>query len=261
MTPISTLVPSTDSPTRPADSPEGGAVAPTPALAAAERSGRRPAARAAQAQRAFPRAERPGTVPAPEHHHLPGWVRRDYARYRPVLADLLGLLQGDERAQLRKRVEEVTAAISSGKFSMAWQYPEVIEEGRRAYERQRDLIAETQRQLRAVEGARRKAADRLREAGESLTPDAVARLQRALRAAGDAAAIAEVQDEAERALAQGRSSRTRRRDREIDKTRARLLRTLPAAAAAADDGAGETWQDVLRRFAEDQSTTANGDAG
>src|SRR5207302_6968194 len=143
------------------------------------------------------RAERPAPVPQPQHHHLPGWVRRDFAKARPALADLLGLLQGEERAELQRRVDEITAGISEGKFSLAWQYPQIIIEGREAYDGQRRQIAETQRAQRAVDTARRRVQTRLRDAGDQLTADASARLNRALRAAGDAGALAAVEAEIE----------------------------------------------------------------
>lgn len=238
----------------------GEAEAAQPGRRRPRRAGEPPAEAASRAQpgragrrapRAWPRAERPGSVASPEHHHLPGWVRRDYARHRPALADLLGLLQGEERAAFQRRIDEVTAAISAGKFSQAWQYPELVTEGRRLYERHRDANQAAQRAGRALETARRRAAERLRDAAGTLTPDHSARLHRQLRAATDAAAIAEVAAEADRSLNQARSSDARRRDREIERTRERIYRTLPRAVTAAEEPS-ETWQDVLRRFAEDQ---------
>ncbi len=229
---------------RPARAPADGAAATRQPRA---RSGGRP-----PAPRGFPRADRPGIVPTPEHHHLPGWVRRDFARSRPALADLLGLLQGGERAAFESKVAELTSGISAGKFSLAWQYPALIEEGRALYEGQREHIAEMQRVARELERTRRNAGDRLRDAGDLLGADALTRLQRSLRAAGSAAAIAEVDAEVEKALAGARGTAGKRRQREIERTRKSILRTLPPSAAAAEEP-GETWQDVLRRFAEQQA--------
>src|SRR5205807_7696076 len=62
--------------------------------------------------RALPQVERPAAVPAPEHHHLPGWVRREFARVRPPLGDLLVLLEPPARDELRSRLDELTAGIS-----------------------------------------------------------------------------------------------------------------------------------------------------
>jgi hypothetical protein len=249
-----------------AATPDPQAATPPEVPAAADgsaRGGRRgsraaPAAAAQQRQRGFPRAERPATVPAPQHHHLPGWVRRDFAKARPALADLLGLLQGDERARFQQRVDELTAGITSGKFSLAWQYPTLIEDGRKIYEAQRSQIAESQRVQRQLESARRRAGDRLRDAGELLAPDAAARLSRSLRQATDLAAIAEIEAEADRALSSARSAGSRRRDREIERTRNRLLRTLPKAALI-EEPQTESWQDVLRRFAMEQSGEQDAD--
>jgi hypothetical protein len=193
-------------------------------------------------------------VPMPEHHHLPGWVRRAHAKARPELAELLGSLQGAPRAQFLAKLEELVATISGGKFSSAWQYPEVIAEGRALQEKQRAELAEAAKATRHLEGARRRAGDRLRDAAEMLAPDASARLQRALRAASDEESIAAVEAEAMKALSTARSASNKRRDREIEKTRARIHRTLPRAALEAESPT-ETWQDVLRRFAEEQSAS------
>jgi hypothetical protein len=208
----------------------------------------------APSDRGFPRAERPGNVAAPQHHHLPGWVRRDFAKARPALADLLGLLQGDDRAAFQQRVDELTAGITSGRFSLAWQYPTLIEEGRKLYEAQRSQIAEAQRAQRQLESARRRASERLRDAADVLAAEASARLGRALRQASDLAAIAEVEAEVDRALSSARSAGSKRRDREIERTRNRLLRTLPKAALT-EEPQSESWQDVLRRFAQEQIGT------
>ncbi len=201
----------------------------------------------------LPRRDGP-SVPMPEHHHLPGWVRRAHAKARPDLAELLGSLQGPVRVQFLAKLEELVATISSGKFSSAWQYPELIAEGRVLQEKQRADLAEAAKATRHLEGARRRASDKLRDAAELLAPDAAARLHRALRAATDEEAIAAVEAEATRALGTARSATNKRRDREIERTRARINRTLPRAALEAE-GPTETWQDVLRRFAEEQSAS------
>jgi hypothetical protein len=200
----------------------------------------------------FPRAERPAPVPAPEHHHLPGWVKRDFARARPALADLLALLEGDDRARLQDRLHEITTGIGEGKFSLAWQYPELVAEGRELYERQRRRNAETARVARTLETARRRVLVQLRDAGPQLGQEAAARLQRALRAAVDSEAIAAVEAELDRALEQGRTASARRQQKEIERTRARIHRSMPNVGVPEPETV-ETWQDVLRRFAEQQS--------
>jgi hypothetical protein len=179
-------------------------------------------------------------------------VRRDFARARPALADLLGHLQGEERAAFLAHLEEITAGVSAGKFSLAWQYPALLEEGRARFEAQRARIAEQQRAGRELERARRSATGHLREAAGLLPADTSARLGRELRGAHDLEAIAAVDAEIARASEGARDSTTRRREREIERTRSRMLRTLPQAAVATEEPA-ESWQDVLRRFAEQQS--------
>jgi hypothetical protein len=199
------------------------------------------------------RGDGPG-VPMPEHHHLPGWVRRAHAKARPELAELLGSLQGAPRAQFLAKLETLVATISSGKFSSAWQYPEVIAEGRALQETQRTHMAEAAKASRQLDSLRRRASDRLRDAADLLAPDAAARLQRALRSANDEQSIAAVESEAIKALSTARSASNKRRDREIERTRARINRSLPRAALEAESPT-ETWQDVLRRFAEEQSAS------
>lgn len=226
--------------------PEGERV---PGRDAAPRTPRRPAV-----PRPAPRGGMGASVPMPEHHHLPGWVRRAHAKARPELAELMGSLHGPARVQFVAKLEELVATISSGKFSSAWQYPEVIAEGRALQERQRADQAEAAKATRHLEGARRRAGDRLRDAAELLTPDAAARLQRALRSASDEESIAAVEAEAIKALGTARSAHNKRRDREIERTRARIHRTLPRSALEAESPT-ETWQDVLRRFAEEQSAS------
>ncbi|HET9050531.1 MAG TPA: hypothetical protein VFO60_02445, partial [Candidatus Dormibacteraeota bacterium] len=218
---------------------------------AAPRRRARPERVTGMPDRGTPRADRPANVPAPQHHHLPGWVRRDFSRARPALADILGILQGEDRAQFQQRVDELTAGITAGKFSLAWQYPALIEEGQKLLESQRTRLAENQRAQRLLDGTRRRSADRLREAAEVLGPEAAARLGRSLRQAPDAAAIAEIDAEVDKALSAARSVGSRRRDREIERTRSRLFRTVPKAALA-EEPQSESWQDVLRRFAEEQ---------
>ncbi|MEA2617133.1 MAG: hypothetical protein QOE72_2916 [Chloroflexota bacterium] len=199
------------------------------------------------------RGDGPG-VPMPEHHHLPGWVRRAHAKARPELAELLGSLQGAPRAQFLAKLEALVATISSGKFSSAWQYPEVIAEGRALQETQRAHMAEAAKASRQLDSLRRRASDRLRDAADLLAPDAAARLQRALRSANDEQSIAAVESEAIKALSTARSASNKRRDREIERTRARINRSLPRSALEAESPT-ETWQDVLRRFAEEQSAS------
>ena len=201
----------------------------------------------------FPRADKPAAIPAPEHHHLPGWVRRDFARARPPLSNILALLEGDVHDQFEARINELTEGISSGKFSLAWQYPDLVDEGRTLYETQRREGAETARANRQLDTARRRVLDRVRDAGDGLAPDVNARLQRQLRSAVDAEAIAAVNTELDGMLTTARSSADKRREREIERTRARIRRSAAAIGSTESAPQAETWQDVLRRFAEEQA--------
>jgi hypothetical protein len=186
----------------------------------------------------------------PEHHHLPGWVRRVHGQARPILADLLGNLSGESQDRLQRSVDSLINGISAGKFSLAWQYPRLVNDGMDLFETHRRENAEHLKAQRALEQRRKKAGDALREAGGRLAPDNLARLSRTLRSATTAEEVDTVAAEVEQSVVAARNNEERRRDREIDRTRSRIRKTLPRAAAAEP---AETWQDVLRRFAETQA--------
>jgi hypothetical protein len=201
----------------------------------------------------FPRADKPATIAAPEHHHLPGWVRRDFARARPPLSNILALLEGDAKADFGTKIDELTKGISAGRFSLAWQYPDLVDEGRALYEKQRRESAESARHNRALDTARRRVQDRIRDAADQLTPDVAARLQRQLRSAADTEAINAVAAELDGVSTAAKTTAEKRREREIERTRARIMRSAAAAGAADAPPQTETWQDVLRRFQEQQA--------
>jgi len=192
-------------------------------------------------------AARPGEVPPPHHLHLPGWVRRAHGQARPILADLLGALAGEPRQRFTASVSELVEGISAGKFSLAWQYPRLIEEGWALVESQRRDAEEEARRRRGLESARRRVADQLRDAGPRLAPETASRLHRTLRSADGVDVIRGVATELDQAVAAVRTLEERRRDREIDRTRERLRRSLPRGADA--EGPSESWQDALRRIA------------
>ncbi len=200
----------------------------------------------------LPHASHPIDPPAPDHHHLPGWVRRVHGQARPILADLLGNLSGESQERFQASVDSLIGGMSGGKFSMAWHYPKLISDGMELFENHRRENAEQFRAQRALEQRRSKAATALREAGGRLAPDVLARLNRALRSATGADEIDTIAAEVEQSVVAARNNEERRRDREIDRTRSRIRKTLPRAAATAEPA--ETWQDVLRRFAESQAS-------
>jgi hypothetical protein len=198
----------------------------------------------------LPHAARPVDPPTPEHHHLPGWVRRVHGQARPILADLLGNLSGESQERFMASVESLIKGMSAGKFSLAWQYPKLINDGMELFETHRRENAELFRAHRALDQRRKKAGDSLREAGARLAPDVLARLNRTLRSATTAEEVDAIAAEVEQSVAAARNNEERRRDREIDRTRSRIRKTLPRAAATEPS---ETWQDVLRRFADSQA--------
>ena len=230
-------------PRRPAN--PGGSGAPT--------NGARDRRTTAQRLGNFPRADNPAPIPAPDHHHLPGWVRRDFARARPPLSNILALLEGDARDQFSQRITELTDGISAGRFSLAWQYPDLVDEGRTLYEKQRRDGAETARVSRQLDGARRRVQDRIRDAADQLGPDVAAKLNRQLRSANDTDAINAVGSELDGVATAAKTTAEKRREREIERTRARIRRSAAVTGTPQAAPETETWQDVLRRFAEQQA--------
>lgn len=198
----------------------------------------------------LPHAARPVDPPAPDHHHLPGWVRRVHGQARPILADLLGSLGGQVLDAYQAQVAALIGGMSAGRFSLAWQYPKLITDGMELFEAHRRDNAAAFAAQRALDARRKKGSDALREAGGRLAPDVIARLNRTLRAATSADEIEAVAAEIEQSMVVARSNEDRRRDREIDRTRSRIRKTLPRAVGTEPS---ETWQDVLRRFAETQT--------
>jgi len=172
-------------------------------------------------------------------------VRRAYSQAQPILADLIGSLEGEPRQELSGSVEGVTKLISAGKFSQAWRYPELIQNGQQLYEEQSRHKAQAQRAQRAVDAARRRATDLLRDSEVNLTQDTAARLNRELRSATTLDAVSEASERVKEAIASARATQEKRRDREIDRTRARIRRS-PAGAEV--DGPADSWQDVLLRL-------------
>jgi hypothetical protein len=201
-----------------------------------------------------PRAATPSAVPEPAHHHLPAWVRRAHSQAAPILGDLLGSLDGEPRAQLAGSVDELVQLISSGKFSAAWRYPEVIRQGQTLYDRQAKDRLVQERERRALDGVRRKASELLRDADVSLPADVLTRLNRELRAAADHAAVNEVSSQIRQAISAARAVQERRREREIDRTRARIDRAPSRSARGAQPtDPGDSWQDVLAKLKRDMA--------
>ena len=126
--------------------------------------------------------------------------------------------------------------MSAGKFSLAWQYPRLIDDGWALLDSQRQDAEEEARRRRGLESARRRVADQLRDAGTRLAPETANRLHKTLRSADGVDAIKGVATEVDQAVAAVRTLEERRRDREIDKTRERLRRSLPRGADAEAPG-------------------------
>ena len=184
-------------------------------------------------------------LPEPQHHHLPAWVRRAHGLAKPILADELAALDGEPRRRLEEAIATLIAGISSGKFSQAFRYQEVVALGERLLSEHRRDSAERQRAQRALDAARRRVSDRLRDDASRLQPEVATRLNRELRSAGDLEAIAGVGAELQQAVDSARSVEDRRRDREVDRTRKRIQRAVPRSG---ETDQPQDWQDVLRRL-------------
>ncbi len=202
-----------------------------------------------------PRATTPAPVAEPSHHHLPAWVKRTYAQARPILADLLGSLDGAPRDALQRAVDETTERINAGKFSQAFQYPQLISFGMEQYQQQRSANAERARAAHALDLLRRRGSDMLRDAAPQLAPDVASRLTKSLRAASTAEEITEVETEVRQAVEASRTTQDRKREREITRTRTKIQRAAPRVQARPVENT-ETWQDVLRRLQEQMAQEA-----
>ena len=196
----------------------------------------------------------PGTVAEPEHHHLPAWVRRAFGLARPILADELGNLSGDARGRLEDAIAELTTVISSGKFSQAFRYADLIALGDRLLADQRREQAEAARVQRTIDTARKRVNDQLRDAATQLPQETWSRLSKALRAAADVDAINAVGTEMTASLSSARVVQERRRDREIHRTRTSIQRSTPRSQTSAPPA--EDWQDVLRRLQEEMTAAS-----
>ena len=182
-------------------------------------------------------------------------MKRAYAQARPILADLLGSLEGPARDDLQRAVDDITERINSGKFSQAFQYPQLIATGMELYTQQRVANAERARAAHALDLLRRRGSDLLRDAGPQVPPDVTSRLSRSLRAAASPEEITEVENEVRQAVESARSVQDRKREREITKTRTKIQRAAPRALARPVETT-ETWQDVLRRLQEQMAQEA-----
>src|SRR5207245_6886828 len=101
-----------------------------------------------------------------------------------------------------------------------------------------------------------RARERARDAGDGLPADAAARLQRQLRAATTQDEVNAVVAELDGVISVAKTSAEKRREREIERTKARIQRSAAAAGVATEEPRSESWQDVLRRFAEQQAAAS-----
>jgi hypothetical protein len=201
--------------------------------------------------RDLPRASRPVDVPQPEHSHLPGWVRKVHAEAAPIFGDMLAQLEGEDKTKLEERINATVAQISAGKFSNAWHYPTLIEQGFAAWARERNQKFESERTRRDMDGKRKRLTAAVRDPLSKLSTETASKLARAVTSARDPEALEAAELEVNRAVDAAQSADTRRRDREISKTRDRISRSAPKSRSSkSSEPETESWQDVLRRLTE-----------
>ena len=198
--------------------------------------------------RDLPRASRPVDVPQPEHPHLPGWVRKIHAEAAPIFGDLLAQLEGEDKTQLEERISATVAQINTGKFSNAWHYPTLIDQGFAAWARERNQKFESERARRELDGKRKRLTAAVRDPLSKLSTETASKLARAVTSAREPEAMETAEIEVNRAIEAAQSADSRRREREISKTRERISRSAPKSKSAEPET--ESWQDVLKRLTE-----------
>jgi hypothetical protein len=187
-------------------------------------------------------------IAQPEHPHLPGWVRKAHADAAPIFGDLLAQLDGEEKSALEARITATITQISSGKFSHAWHYPALIEQGFASWARERNQKFEAARARTDMDGKRKRLTAAVRDPLSKLSTETASKLSRALTSARDPEALAAAEAEINHAIESAQSADNKRREREISRTRERISRSAPKSKAPAE--VTETWQDVLRRLTE-----------
>lgn len=192
-------------------------------------------------------------VPLPAHKHLPNWVRRAHGQIAPQLGEIMASLHGEPRELIDTKLREMTEQISAGKFSIAWQYPQLLEMAQQLGDRQKTEDASEYASRRGVDMVRRRAEVQLRTIGGGLSPDVLSRLERELRGASDMEGLMSVESQIQELSHSVQTVAQKKRSREIEKTKTRLAKSLPLNYSAVNEPQ-ESWQDVLRRFATEQSS-------
>jgi len=152
---------------------------------------------------------------------------------------------------LEEAIAQLTSVISSGKFSQAFRYADLIALGERLLAEHRRDQAEAARVQRTLDAARKRVNDQLRDAATQVPQETWSRLSKSLRAASDLDAINAVGDEVTASLSSARTVQERRREREIHRTRTRIQRSTPRSQTSAPPA--EDWVEVLRRLQEEMT--------
>ena len=202
--------------------------------------------------RDLPQAAKAVEIPYPEHAHLPGWVKRVHGQASPIFSDILAQIDDPERSAVLERIQKTVEQISAGKFSQAWQYPAIIEQGSQAWARGRNARLQEEQAHRALDNKRKQLTAAVRDPLSRLSNEATSRLSKALTSARDPEAFSAVAGEIERALEAAKNTAEKRRDREIERTRDRISKAVPKSKTAAKTQ--ESWQDVLKRLTADSGT-------
>lgn len=208
--------------------------------------------------RGLGRADIVPDIPFPEHTHLPGWTKRMHLQAEPILQDIAGQLGGEAKTEFLAKVSRVVGLISEGKFSQARLYQTVIDEGFAELEKDRKISEAGARTAMALSTMRRRLADDVRNLQGRIGADQISQLQQSIKTAETREELMALQSQVSRHAAEAQSGESKRRQREISRTREKILHLDPGAkggktAVLEED---EGWQATLRKFALDNGIVA-----
>ncbi len=212
--------------------------------------------------------DRSPQIPSPDHKHLPGWTKRMHSQAAPILGDIAGHLDGEAQEIFLGQVNRVVAMISEGKFSQARLYAKLIDDGYKQVSTVRKTQEKSARQTMALSTIRKRLSDDVRALQGRVGQEAFSKIQQDLRQANTRDELHDVQQEVTRLQAEVQQVESKRRDREIARTRERIMHVAGgtksrSSAAVAQESGG--WQAMLKQFAvengivsEDSSDTHDG---
>ncbi|MGC8461602.1 MAG: hypothetical protein ACP5OR_07165 [Candidatus Dormibacteria bacterium] len=196
--------------------------------------------------------DRTPQIPSPDHKHLPGWTKRLHSQAAPILADIAGHLDGEAQEIFLGQVNRVVSMISEGKFSQARLYAKLIDDGYKQVSTFRKTQEKSARQTMAISTLRKRLTDDVRALQGRVGQDAFSKVQQDLRQANTRDELHELQQEVTRLQSEVQQVESKRRDREIARTRERIMHVAGgtksrSSAAVVQESGG--WQAMLKQFA------------